>query len=157
MLFLSIPSKGKIGQRNQTPHQKNNKKKEGQEKHMHTHKSLNFHKEISCYILQCFLGNQFSVKRTLCLLLFAKLFEPPYLIKGCFTGNLSSIKKSSICSLLHQQRQYLYQQTEYFSLLRTDKIMSSFPSQRNKILVLPIHTHNVECLSLHSKSALKAN
>lgn len=87
--ILVLPSKGKIGQQY---HTKKRKKKRGSgETHTSTHKSLNFHKEISCYILQCFLGNHYSVKGTLCLLLFVKLFEPPHLVKGCFTDNLCSI------------------------------------------------------------------
>lgn len=77
--ILVLPSKGKIGQQY---HTKKRKKKRGSgETRTSTHKSLNFHKEISCYILQCFLGNHYSVKGTLCLLLFVKLFEPPHLCK----------------------------------------------------------------------------
>ena len=157
---LVIPSKDKIGQRHHTPHQQKKKKKRGSgETHAGTHKSLNFHKEISRYILQCFLGNHFSAKGTLCLLLFAKLFEPPYLIKGCFTGNLCSIKKSSICSLLHHQRQYLYQQPEYFRfyLLRIGKIMSSFLKVREikSSCFLCFSSSDMECLSLCSTAVLE--
>lgn len=89
-----LPSKGKIGQQYHTPQQEKGRgvgERGSGETHTSAHKSLNFHKGISCYILQCFLGNHFSVKGTLCLLLFVKLFEPPYLIKGCFTENLCSI------------------------------------------------------------------
>lgn len=122
---LVMPSKGKIGQQYHTPHQEERKKRGSGETHSSAHKSLNFHKEISCYILQCYLGNHFSVKGTLCLLLFVKLFEPPYLVKGCFTI-YAAFNKSSIYSLLHHKKQYFYQQSEHFKLylLRIDKIMS---------------------------------
>lgn len=89
---LVLSSKSKIGQQYHTPHQEEKKKKRGSgETHTRAHKSLNLHKEISCYNLQCFLGNHFSVKGTLCLLLFVKLSEAPYLVKCCFTDNLCSI------------------------------------------------------------------